>query len=160
MQTSRGPGDSIYSSIMKPYMMIAAVVALLLAVSCAAPAPEPAPVVPSGLPDAVMSPARLPERIDYPTLSRLMAEPGSRLLVLDVRTAEEYATGHVPGAVLAPYDAIEREFREADKARPIVVYCRSGRRSALARQTLLAMGFVDVSDFGAVDNWLGGLVTD
>ncbi len=56
-----------------------------------------------------------------------------------------------------PYDAIQAQFVEPDKDRPIVVYCRSGRRSAIAAETLTAMGFTDVSDFGGIDNWKGSL---
>ncbi len=100
---------------------------------------------------------RLPARIDYKSLSSLLEEPSSRLLLLDVRTAEEFGAGHIPGAVLAPYDSLETGFREPDKGRPVVVYCRSGRRSAIALETLRRMGYTNLSDFGAVDNWKGRL---
>lgn len=100
---------------------------------------------------------RLPVKLDYRALADLLADPSSRLLLLDVRSAEEFAAGHIPGALLAPYDALEAGFKEADKARPIVVYCRSGRRSAIALDTLRRMGYSNLSDFGAVDNWKGKL---
>jgi rhodanese-related sulfurtransferase len=81
-----------------------------------------------------------------------------RLLILDVRTLDEFAAGHLSGAILMPYDEIERKFSDADKQRPIVVYCRSGRRSAIAKTTLVGMGYTNVTDFGAIANWSGTLV--
>lgn len=61
--------------------------------------------------------------------------------VLDVRTPEEYAAGHVPGARLIPHDQVAARVAELDPARPVVVYCRSGRRSLLAEDVLRKAGF-------------------
>jgi rhodanese-related sulfurtransferase len=73
--------------------------------------------------------------------SRLAAGPA--VTVLDVRTSEEFATGHVPGAINVPYDQIEQRLGELDKARDhdLVAYCRTGRRSGLALATLKEKGF-------------------
>ena len=98
-----------------------------------------------------------PRPIAYETLRAALEAPGSAVLVLDVRTREEYDSGHIPGAALFPYDALAASFAEPDKARPIVVYCRSGRRSAIAAETLAGMGYTDVSDLGGLDAWKGGL---
>jgi len=62
-------------------------------------------------------------------------------LVLDVRTADEYGAGHVPGAVLIPHDQLEARIGELGSAREVVVYCRTGRRSALIEPLLEAHGF-------------------
>lgn len=62
-------------------------------------------------------------------------------IVLDVRTPEEYAAGHVPGAVLIPYDELPSRLDELDRSRWVLVYCRSGRRSGIAEQTLVGAGF-------------------
>jgi rhodanese-related sulfurtransferase len=62
-------------------------------------------------------------------------------LVLDVRTPEEFATGHVPGAVLIPHDQLESRIGELGTPREVVVYCRSGRRSKLIEPVLEAHGF-------------------
>ncbi len=99
----------------------------------------------------------LPATMSYAQLSSLLASPDSPVLLLDVRTAEEYAAGHIPGAVLAPYDALAATFTEADKNRPIVLYCRSGNRSGIAMRTLRSMGYANLSDFGGIPNWKGGL---
>jgi phage shock protein E len=108
---------------------------------------------------AAPKPPVLPPMMEEKSLISLLANPEAKVLLLDVRTAEEFAAGHIPGAVLLPYDELAAKFREADKGRPIVVYCRSGRRSAIARETLLSMGYTNVSDFGAYTKWTGKLVT-
>lgn len=97
--------------------------------------------------------------LGYPELKAFLEAPGSKVLVLDVRTAEEFAAGHIPGSLLALYDSLAASFKEADKARPIVVYCRSGRRSAIAKTTLEGMGYLNVKDFGAFESWKGRVVT-
>lgn len=98
-----------------------------------------------------------PRPIDYAGLKSALDAPGSAILLLDVRTKEEFDAGHIPGAVLAPYDALQTTFAEPDKNRPIVVYCRSGRRSAIAAETLARMGYTDISDLGGIDRWKGDL---
>ena len=109
---------------------------------------------------AALAAPRLSALLDEKGLVGLLADKDASVLLLDVRTAEEYAAGHIPGASLFPYDELAAKFREADKARPIVVYCRSGRRSAIARETLTAMGYTNVSDFGAYTKWSGKLATN
>jgi rhodanese-related sulfurtransferase len=109
---------------------------------------------------AALAAPRLPALLDEKGLVALLAAKDARVLLLDVRTAEEYAAGHIPGAVLFPYDELAGRFREPDKGRPIVVYCRTGRRSAIARETLMAMGYTNVSDFGAYTKWSGKLATN
>jgi len=101
--------------------------------------------------------SKLPDKLGYAELVRLLSAKDAPLL-LDVRTPEEYAEGHIRGAILAPYDGLEASFTEPNKNRPIVVYCRSGRRSAIARQTLASMGYTNIADFGAISNWRGELV--
>lgn len=109
---------------------------------------------------AALAAPRLPALLDEKGLVALLSDKGAKILLLDVRTAEEYAAGHIPGSVLFPYDELAAKFREADKGRPIVVYCRTGRRSAIARETLLGMGYTNVSDFGAYTKWSGKLATN
>ena len=63
-------------------------------------------------------------------------ESGSAPLILDVRTPEEFAAGHVPGAVLIPHDQIETRIAELGAPRAVVVYCKSGRRAGIAETVL------------------------
>lgn len=74
-------------------------------------------------------------------------------VLLDVRTAEEFEAGHLRGAVHIPCDEIAGRLEELGVAGDtVVVYCRSGRRSARAASALRAAGFV-VCDVGAMDAW-------
>ena len=61
--------------------------------------------------------------------------------VLDVRTADEFAQGHVPTATLIPHDELAARLGELDRGRPVLLYCRSGRRADLAEQVLVENGF-------------------
>ena len=65
------------------------------------------------------------------------------LIILDVRTKEEYDQGHIDGAILIPYDEIETHVKDIEKSKdkPLLVYCRSGRRSSIAIKTLKNKGF-------------------
>ncbi len=78
-------------------------------------------------------------------------------LLVDVRSAEEYAAGHVEGAINIPHDSVEARLAAFgnNKNREIVLYCRSGRRSDLAKQTLLARGFHNVFNAGGYDDLKG-----
>ncbi len=108
-------------------------------------------------PDSAQIGTDLEPGIDYESLLTALERNPGRVLLLDVRTAEEFAQGHIPGSVLVPYDVLGSTFKEYDKHRPIVVYCRSGRRSALALATLQGLGYVNISDFGDIGNWKGKL---
>ena len=81
--------------------------------------------------------------IEPQALAERVASSDPQLLVLDVRSAAEFAEGHIPGAVNIPHDVIGERVAELGPAdeRDIVVYCRSGRRSALAIETLKRAGF-------------------
>ena len=70
-------------------------------------------------------------------------------IVVDVRAKDEYDTGHVKGALNIPYDTITKD-TELDKDKPILVYCKSGKRSAIAYQKLKDLGY-EVYDLGAYD---------
>ncbi|MBQ9764201.1 MAG: rhodanese-like domain-containing protein [Phascolarctobacterium sp.] len=80
-------------------------------------------------------------------------------VLLDVRTQEEFDAGHIAGAVLLPYDEINVKAATVlpDKEKEIVLYCRSGRRSAIAKKELVELGYKDVEDFGGVNRWKGVL---
>ena len=81
-------------------------------------------------------------------------------VLLDVRTQEEFNAGHIAGAILLPYDEINLKAATVlpDKEKEIVLYCRSGRRSAIAKKALVELGYKDVEDFGGINRWKGELV--
>lgn len=74
-------------------------------------------------------------------------------LWIDVRTAEEYNAGHLEGAINIPYDEIEQKIEavSTDKTADIQLYCRSGRRSGIALETLRGMGYSKVTNAGAYE---------
>ena len=76
-------------------------------------------------------------------------------LILDVRTAEEFTDAHVPGALNIPVQELQQRYAELghDKQQPIIIYCRSGARSAMAASMLSQLGFTRVKDIGAMSNW-------
>ena len=84
------------------------------------------------------------------------------VVVVDVRTREEYDGGHIENAVLVPNESIGSEMPEAlpDKEATLLVYCRSGRRSKDAAQKLLKLGYQSVYDFGGVIDWPYELVKE
>ena len=86
----------------------------------------------------------------------------SNSFILDVRTEEEFAGGHIKGAVLIPHDEIEAKAESVitDKERLILVYCRSGRRSKIAAEKLVELGYSNVKEFGGINDWNYEIVTE
>lgn len=84
-----------------------------------------------------------------------MMQKDDQLVIVDVRTEEEYTEGHVPGAILIPNETIgdTPPAELAVKNAKILVYCRSGNRSAQAAKKLVDMGYTDVYDFGGITDW-------
>jgi phage shock protein E len=77
---------------------------------------------------------------------------------VDVRTPGEYNSGAIPGAINIPYTELADSLPTEDRSARIVVYCRSGNRSAVAKGILADLGFTEVNDFGGVYRWKGELV--
>ena len=84
------------------------------------------------------------------------------VVVVDVRTREEYDGGHIENAVLVPNESIGSDMPEAlpDKEATLLIYCRSGRRSKDAAEKLLVLGYQNVYDFGGVIDWPYELVKE
>ena len=80
-------------------------------------------------------------------------------IILDTRTQEEYDEGHIPGAILIPYDEITEKAEGilTDKDQLILVYCRSGRRSKIAAQSLVELGYTNIKEFGGIIDWPYGV---
>lgn len=79
----------------------------------------------------------------------------SNFIILDVRTEEEFAEGHIENAILIPDYEITTKAQEVlkDKTQLILVYCRSGRRSKLAAEALVNLGYTNVKEFGGIIDW-------
>ena len=76
-------------------------------------------------------------------------------IILDVREQDEYDAGHIPEAILIPYTQIEEKAEEVltDKDQLILVYCRSGRRSKIAAEALVELGYTNIKEFGGITDW-------
>lgn len=76
-------------------------------------------------------------------------------IIIDARTQEEFDEGHIENAILIPeYEISERAEKELpDKNQLILVYCRSGRRSKIAAQALVELGYTNVKEFGGIIDW-------
>ena len=105
------------------------------------------------------------EEITYRQVSMdeaiIMMEEESGYMILDVRTPEEFAGKHIPGAVNIPNETIgTAEIPELpDKDQLILVYCRSGNRSKQASEKLAALGYTNIVEFGGINDWSGETVT-
>ena len=97
-----------------------------------------------------------------PEEAKARLDSGDALTLLDVRTEAEYEESHVPGAVCLPVESIGTQPPASlpDRDAEILVYCRSGRRSAQAAGKLAKLGYTHVSDFGGILNWPYETTTD
>jgi len=105
-------------------------------------------------------------KIEYKKISakeahKMMSEL-TDFILLDVRTDEEFKEKRIYGAILIPdYDIKARVENElVDKDKVILIYCRTGRRSALAAQEMVDMGYTNVYDFGGINDWHYDTVSD
>ena len=80
-------------------------------------------------------------------------------IILDTRTEEEFAKGHIPNAIIIPHYEIaqraEKELPDTDQL--ILVYCRSGNRSKQASQVLADLGYTNIKEFGGIIDWEYGI---
>lgn len=97
-----------------------------------------------------------------PTYEQITAEQVKTIMdneqdyiIIDARTEEEFAEGHIEGAILIPeYEIANRAEKELpDKEQLILVYCRSGRRSKIASEELVKLGYANVKEFGGIIDW-------
>ncbi|MGN1418145.1 MAG: rhodanese-like domain-containing protein [Acutalibacteraceae bacterium] len=99
------------------------------------------------------------EELSYEQISgdaaKALMESESDYVIIDARTQEEYDDGHIPGAIVIPeYEIANKAEKELpDKDQLILVYCRSGRRSKIACQELVKLGYSNVKEFGGIIDW-------
>ena len=87
--------------------------------------------------------------------AKALMDAADNCVVLDVRTIEEFRSAHIAGAILIPdYEIFDRAEAElTDKSQLILVYCRSGRRSKIAAEELVKLGYTNVKEFGGIIDW-------
>lgn len=94
-----------------------------------------------------------PGIVDGATAQQVVA---AGAVVIDVRTPAEYQAGHIPGARLIPFDQIAARAAELPpRDRPVLLYCRTGRRTGLAAAALAQLGYTAVYDLQGLSNWRG-----
>ena len=96
-------------------------------------------------------------RLDSDALQKLITEKREDYILVDVRTKQEYESGYIPTAINIPYREIGEYLPTDDRSAKIILYCRSGRRSGIAKDTLDKLGFNNVIDFGGITRWEGEL---
>ena len=97
-----------------------------------------------------------------PAEAKALMDSEEGYIILDVRTPEEFAERHIEGAILIPdYEIGENaESILTDKEQLILVYCRSGRRSKNAANELATLGYTNIKEFGGINDWKYGTVTE
>ena len=126
-------------SCLLPLVLVAMLV-LLISCSAQAPTTSPGPTMPSY---TDVTPEEAYEMIGQ-----------EQVIVLDVRTQEEYNSGHIPDALLIPLSELEMRLDELNPSDHILVYCRSGHRSEEAAITLVANGFIHIYNMeGGIIQW-------
>lgn len=100
---------------------------------------------------AIVSRSAMAPLVSPEDAKKLLSQGGQ---LVDVRSADEYASGHIDGAKNIPVDAIGARAGElGDIEKPVVVYCRSGARSSRAKNILESKGYKKVYNLGAISNW-------
>lgn len=122
------------------------IVALTLALAAAVPAVAQAPAVQQAVLDYLTTIAADYNAIAAPALKARL-DAGEKLFILDVRQPEEFAAGHIPGAVNIPIRTVAQNLgRLPAKDAPVVVVCRSGMRAAYVTMALGILGWTNVKD--------------
>ena len=90
-----------------------------------------------------------------PQEAKAIMDTQSDYIIIDSRTIEEFEQGHIENAILIPEYEISKQAEKQlpDKKQLILVYCRSGRRSKIASEELVKLGYTNVKEFGGIIDW-------
>ena len=132
------------------------VVALAVA-GCSAPQAAAAPQASAQADAQAAAPAiamaDAPQKVSPDAYMSGFVDAGAPHQLIDVRTPEEYATGHIAGSINIPVQEIGARLGEISQDEPVVLYCRSGNRSNQAAQILDGAGYTGVYDLGGIQSW-------
>lgn len=145
---------------MKKHLSIPFLLSMILLLSACSSTGGGAPAEPTPPEASTASPSPAASSADA-AYRKITAEEGKKLMeqggvaIVDVRTPEEYAEAHIPGAVNIPNETIGSQKPEAlpDEDAALILYCRTGRRSKEASDKLLALGYQNISDMGGILDW-------
>lgn len=98
--------------------------------------------------------SKMYQQISQKEAKRIMDSDEAHI-ILDTREQEEFDEGHIPGSILLPYTEIDQKAEELlpNKDMQILVYCRSGRRSKIASESLAKLGYTNIKEFGGIIDW-------
>ena len=140
-------------TLRRPLVAVVAAGALLLANGCS----EDQSIAPTSTGTVDTGPVTQPTSVKITPLegAAFVQEMGESLTIVDVRTPEEFAAGHIEGAININLEGgtFSAEIASLDPSAAYMVYCQSGRRSALAAETMVAAGFTEVHDLGGIADW-------
>lgn len=127
------------------------IVGALALTACSAPGGSG--TSPSGSAETAVSPDSAYHKITAEEAKKMIDAGG--VTIVDVRTAEEYAEKHIPGAVLVPNESIGEEPPEQlpDQDAVLLIHCRTGVRSKQASDKLVGLGYTQIYDFGGIADW-------
>lgn len=103
--------------------------------------------------EASIAMAASPQKLSPQQYQEEFAASGAAYQLIDVRTAEEFASGHIAGAVNIPVQELGGRLGEVSKDQPVVLYCRSGNRSGQAATLLERAGYTGIYDLGGLTAW-------
>ena len=105
-----------------------------------------------------VAPKNTYRQISMDAAIKMMSEE-KNYIILDVRRPDEFAAGHIPGAINVPNETIGNDeiSQLPDKNQLIMVYCRSGNRSKQASEKLVALGYTNIVEFGGIMDWTGDI---
>jgi rhodanese-related sulfurtransferase len=146
---------------MQSKLIFTLVIALLIAAGCSSDGSTEAESTPTSSevassPDAETSDALGVRLVSATEGAEIQADPPADLVILDVRTPDEFAEGHIEGAILIDFyaDDFGDQLTELDPGVPYLLYCRSGNRSSLTASMMQNLGFTDVADVdGGIGAW-------
>ncbi len=141
---------------MKKFLYIISIIFCILLTSCAE---EDVGIIGGADGPTSISVSEQGEKMMYKQITaedaKKIMDSGEEYILLDVREQDEFDVGHIPGAILIPYTEIDNkaEAMLPDKDKQILVYCRTGRRSKIASESLTKLGYTDVKEFGGINDW-------
>jgi rhodanese-related sulfurtransferase len=143
---------SIRTKFAQRLVILLTVLTLALAgiAGCANPAPAPQAAAQESGAEQVVN-----QKITPADFKATFVDGGAEHLLVDVRTAEEFATGHIPGAVNIPVQELQQRLEEIPQDTAVVLYCRSGNRSGQAASILGDAGYPEIYDLGGIVAWAG-----
>lgn len=148
---------SIRAKFAQRLLILLTVLTLALAgiAGCSSAAPAAAPAAPPAAAEQTSAKQAVNQKITPADYQATFVDGGANHMLVDVRTPEEFAGGHIPGAVNIPVQELQQRLEEIPQDTAVVLYCRSGNRSNQAASILGDAGYPEIYDLGGIVAWAG-----